>query len=222
MSVTFTQISIADSGRAHGVFAHDVFKRVANELSAIGMAPRGAVRRFTLDAAEGEYSDGASLGVSALEYLSAKPGAHKTDGVSAQFGNENMEATIRLALQESGAIICFTDMPDRMLYGCFKDGKEAYIHRLMVACARGCECRISFGAMELEWRPYSEDEIARAIVDGPEGYEGKPPPFCLLNRNDHAVPGIKDIDPRFDATTVSGYWVLQRRGLNGLYASLPR
>lgn len=217
MSVTFTEVAVGTKGSLLEAL-HDLSDR----LLEIAFSPREAAL-FRYDTEEETFADVSSPSQSVLQYLAPGAVLDESGGIWAVFASDAQQVTLRLGRQPDGNSIVFLDLTDRTLYRFFADRQTDRLHQLLTACAGGVGASVAFGAMEIEWQPYTEQAAFDAVRFGPEGYKGNPPPFGLLRQRDfpettaRAVGGM-----RFDLFSVKGYWLLQRKGLVESFAALSR
>jgi len=196
---------------------------IADELLAIRVGSCGPIWGFAFDVDEEGYQDGSVVAPSLLSLHSNASAADDASGFGATFEFEEAELDVRIARQPDDTGICFVEMTDRVLYEFFIDGRESELRTVLSACVRGVGSTVAVGAMEMEWECWTESGLHEAIDQGPPGYEGSPPPFALLDQAKTTRANVTAVSrDRFDIHEVSGYWVLQRKKLAELIASLPR
>lgn len=217
MSVTFTEVAVGTKGSLLAAF-----RELGDRLLEISFSPRAAAL-FRYDPEEQTFADVASPSQAALQYVAPGAVLDESGGLVAVFASDAQQVTLRLGRQPDGNSIVFLELTDRTLYKFFAEQQTDRLHQLLTACAGGVGASVAFGAMELEWQPYTEQAAFDAVRSGPEGYAGNPPPFGLLRQRDFAEKTAREMGGmRFDLFSVNGYWLLQRKGLAENFAALRR
>jgi hypothetical protein len=221
MTIAFTQYSagpwvdLVDAGQA-----------VSVALANLGFQAREGIIAVRHDPEDDSFEDGRGLLVAPMELLLASPAAGvlgSETGFRVEFINASVDltVTVRIVNHGKGAVSLF-EIQDRAFYRFVKQAPARSVVRLLAAGAICIQAGMGFGAFETEWESYSEDQILGFIVEGPPGYQGRPPPFGVIETERFLSnePLASRIGALFDVYREQAYTVLVRKGALALFASL--
>lgn len=218
MSVSFTQFNIGEKAN----LLHALIE-LSKCLFKLGFYARNHIISVGYDETTYSFVDLQDLGLSPNQLISENVEILEQTGICISYVNPTLELTITARLiNHKASSICMLEISDRHFYTFFEPENKNILVGILLASAKSISAAAGFGAMELEWEAYEQNNVIKFLKDGPPAYEGKQPPIGIINTHYlNSNPSLlKDLEMYFDFLIEEEYTILLRKGVSELFSSL--
>lgn len=223
MSISFSQFNIGNQ-----LELTHAGMNLSSDLFDIGFCTRNTIVSVCYDEIMNAFTDQEDLGLPPNQVIT---GTNEWDilkqktGFSISYINPKLELTLTVRLiNHNDSSICILEISDRHFYTLFKPENKSLLVSILLASAKSINATAGFGAMEIEWEAYQQNDVIEFLKDGPPEYEGKQPPTGIINtRYLNSNPSLmKDLSIHFDFFIEEEYTILLRKGASELFSSIQR
>jgi hypothetical protein len=219
MSLSFTQFTIADKTdlTQAGIV-------LSGHLFDLGFYTRNTIVAVDYDETINAFADSEDLGLPPNLLIAKEQDVFKQqNGFALNFINPELELTLTARLiNHHESSICILEMSDKNFYTLFQSQNIHILIGILLTSAKSIQAIAGFGAMEVEWEPYTKNEATQFLIDGPPEYEGKQPPVGIIKtthlKSDPAL--LKGLSTYFNCRVEEEYTILLRKGASELFSSL--